>query len=472
MKNKNIADSLEHIGDDLLAEAAAKPAAKKRSFIPLVAAAAAVVAITVAAVPIGIWMKNADPNTKIILPPIQSDTNIILPPIRSGMKITGMREKSEGTQISTSEWSASLAANDFPYGIIVEAKVNEILPDVYDQFGYGKYYVVVFDVSDVLLGEDVPKQIFYRYYAKDGKDLFLQCDTYIMSLRQVGIEKYPLINMSKNEIAFFSMMFESRVGDPTYCSTIGFNNGILNESFFDDGVFLLIDDPDNADRYPAHRGDTLEQTRERVKKYISDPPENSVYETKDLSNSYYKFRTASNLFSTDEARKLWERISADGNVFMQDGSRFTRMINGFETEERIRVYTDGSGSVNVEWTGEVFSDDDLTKLPDLGTFIEQLDLNSIVPPHTTLTPDKKRQYCDATGWYTKVNGQVYGGVKIVFFYTNQRGERYYDDIYYLAKTDGTFTRLEASEMKEVIGDDVHLWSSTTYKYNQPFYISY
>jgi hypothetical protein len=150
-------------------------------------------------------------------------------------------------------------------------------------------------------------------------------------------------------------------------------------------------------------------------------------------------------------------------IFLQeyDGATrvtYTRLINGLRTNEQIVV----QGKTVIR-SGEMFTEADLAELPDLCGFIEKLDLDSLEQPNGAYYQDMDvwRHCFRATGLYAKVNGQIYGVVKVTWHYI-QNGTcghvlpHYYDAIYYLVDADGSYRTVTYQELYQLIGGDKFL----------------
>ena len=90
-----------------------------------------------------------------------------------------------------------------------------------------------------------------------------------------------------------------------------------------------------------------------------------------------------------------------------------------------------------------------------------LNLSELQPPHTDLSEYMTFKYLRGQGFYRKVEGEVYGIVRLQWHYSCFRqweDNIYYDgyvmdDCYYLYDSEGNGRIMEREELREVIGDD-------------------
>jgi len=138
-----------------------------------------------------------------------------------------------------------------------------------------------------------------------------------------------------------------------------------------------------------------------------------------------------------------------------------RIVNGFCTRECARVDLITGEIIR---SGEAFTESDLPSVPDIGGYIARLDIDSATPTHTPDLESLRRAGANASGWYTKVDGKLYGIVKIDFAYTDLSGLRIYRDCtYVLFSPDGKAETVEREYLASVIGNDAGI---DTYDYGE------
>ena len=121
---------------------------------------------------------------------------------------------------------------------------------------------------------------------------------------------------------------------------------------------------------------------------------------------------------------------------------------------------------SVKLQGEAFNAEDLKSMPDLTQILSSLDLENMTPPNTKELDRLKILRSGANGWYTKVGNRVYGIVRVSWTMCpkDQNYLRYFDDIYYLATSDGQYRQISRQDLQRRIGSDPNI---STYGYNEP-----
>lgn len=96
-------------------------------------------------------------------------------------------------------------------------------------------------------------------------------------------------------------------------------------------------------------------------------------------------------------------------------------------------------------------------MPDLSALLAKLDLDTMTPPHTTVQEDFTLHNCGAEGQYIKVDGTVYGIVKVSWYYLQpieNYSVGYYDALFYLVQADGTYREATRIELEAALGRDL------------------
>ncbi len=338
----------------------------------------------------------------------------------------------------------------FWINLVVQARVLEILPNLYqDPLTNQKYHILRMETLDVINGQNFPQEFYLRLDSYLSTEL--ECfDSLILSLEQVGIENQLMINTNQHTMDSFSLLFQVyHHYAPYFGSVVAFTDGVFAPSLFKMKGWsnaehyledILSDEPPKyMHDYPAKAGYTPADTKAEINNRInnSSAPERyrdlTVYTQASFPHSEVFDYVKTGLFAH----------------FRPGNPVYTRIVNGFPTTERIIMLDD-----TVTYEGEAFTQLDLQAMPDIGAFIEDLNLNAIDPPHIEDTSNLNLHSCGATGLYTKVDGQVYGVVKI--FWTYFEKDTYYssvvyDGLYYLATTDGTIRPIERDELTDLIG---------------------
>ena len=397
--------------------------------------------------------------------------------------------------LSEGEWKDYAGNPGFHAQTVIEAKVIEILPNIYLYPGANKTYRIArLEIIDTIRGEGLPKEIYYRYSYYD-EHLFDGYDSLIFSLEQIGIENYVMVNKTQGKIEYFPHMFETcYVDDPGYGSVIAFTNGIIDTSLWRrathllppvDGMYLiehiLIKEQDPINRnnryYAADIGDTVEQVKTNILEACAN--EDSNFSMFDVIRNTPDYVTAEDVFLSDSQKALWNYVSPDNKnvfchtltvgVYYRVSIEYTRVIHGCLTNEVIST----SGGIGRHGFVENRADDnpdrydnytaeDLSRVPNIAFVIDQLDLAALIPPHITLDEKTILRGCEALGWYRNIDGKIYGIVRIhwVYDYNNENGSNMYiqDDMYYLYDADGNGCIIEREELKSIIVKDSNIMS--------------
>jgi len=412
----------------------------------------------------------------IVVPMLLKDSTVIpepdnflpqIPTTSSGSKITGMYEIQSGTPASPYSNDKMPAIPSFPILTVIEAKVIEVLPDTYRLPNSGTVYRIArLEVVDQIHGSDLPSEIFLRF-AHHHAAVFDGYDTFIFSLKQIGVENYLMVNRREKEMVYFPNMFKLCNGDDLYFGcAIAFNNGKVDVNFWDASAYdKLKYNLSNPENYPVSVDTTLKQAKANVitlskSKQWADNANRSDYVTADDVFAAGESKGIREYVAPSETNFFMHSIDADKNwVF----ANYTRVINGFVTEEVILLNREQNGTV--ERRGEAYTEKDLQKLPDIGTALYDLKLPDIAPPHIEITNEMYISYRHAQGFYQKANGKTYGIIRIIWEYSYHGIDNCYisDDCYYLYDEDGNGRVVERDELKEIIGENNRIIASFEYE---------
>ncbi len=488
MKENEFLNGVSHIETDVverfvsmdneLQEKAKKPKKGIWLRVGAIAACFMLIAGTVIAVHL---LRN--PGDKPINPPDNDVPSIST--VTSGEKITGVQALEQGSRPSINGGKADILSPGFTINTVIEAEVIEVLPDTYYFAASDNMpiHIARLRVVDQIRGEGFPNEIFL-YYPYYDTDVFDGYDCFIMSLRQEGVENYALVNGTQSRVDFFSNMFAvSLTWDLGYGSVIAFNDGEVDEGFWEKTDYLfsksfipgknLSDFAHSIESYPASENTKISE----VKSNIIELAKNG--EDWHVSSAGYDYFTSDDIFVSEEAKAIKAYLEpSETNVFVYElsfsgnGERitagFTRIINGFKTDETIYINGHNGDNGNVSRRGESYTAADLSKVPNIGETLEKLDLSELKPPHTEIKDGMYLKYANATGVYRKVDGKVYGIVRVIWLHACPEWENacIVDDCYYLYDENGTGSILERDELKEIIGDDPFIpWMLYKYPYN-------
>ena len=358
---------------------------------------------------------------------------------------------------------AAPATDAYMRGLGVVAKVIEVLPDIYvaEEYSWAvatKYHILRLEILEVLYGENIPREIYFRLPLRLDPSLDEYDCIVIGGMTQVGFEEYAMINASKNRVESFTLLFG--------CSSFTNRGAILP---FKDGVFSLEHWKKSGwyagkwenltinsfcygdERFPAWEGCTLKDTKRKIRELRDE--EGAVIRSESVKTK--------DIFSTEEQKEILAYVKPyENGLFVQkaycDSGTviFTRIIGGFLTNEKIHMTDEGE----IKYDGEQFTQNDLANIQNLGAFVSTLDLESLAPPHTPgyESLETVTRYFKAK--YVKHNGVVYGVVRVKW--TLEKAGKswkdtfyYDDDLYYLIMPDGTCHPIESDKLAEYIGED-------------------
>lgn len=454
MRGDELLDVLEHIDPDLIEQADRKPKAIWLRWTAVAACLALAIGLCALLLP---GKAPLDGSTPTVLDmPTGSVTPTLPDPPSAPRELLDLIEHKiysqplTGVQVLGSPGFNTNAGVSyeppefyFMSNLVVEAKVVRILPDQYwDPMNNSAYHIIQMETVEGLLGKDLPKEFYFRLSVGMSAELG-RFDRLILSMSQVGIENYLLYNKTTQTGEVFSLLFEAyNARRPHYGSVIAFTDGVVDMSLWE-----LEDWHVGGSAVEAMRGLTLEDIKDKV-------PDNTD-RIIEIGNLYV--RTRANF----AASPVYEYVSPfENGIFAHTYDsrlstvRYCRLINGFMTTEQILVTED-----TVTYEGEAFTEEDLKALPDLGALMATLDLDTMSPPHMEYYEqmDVRLRQKGATGKYIKVDGQVYGIVKVTWqFLDNGVYDAtcsYYDALYYLVSADGSSRIVERTELEMLVGED-------------------
>lgn len=281
----------------------------------------------------------------------------------------------------------------------VHVRIKEILPDVYRHPFVEHdtdFYILRLRVLETIVGEGIPRDIYFALPAYLSTDL-MEYDSFIMTIEQMGLEAYPMLNVTQKRMETFSLLFTTPTHDQVSIvgsdektalekgAVLAFSGNQLDTSLWDKpgwGAYKtrvaqwLTDESVWA--YPGKTGRNLPDTKAAIKELFSQ----------------HKYTPASRLDVIGEDHFAWEEAQAaiayvksqgqgafslylsgdmhyyDTNgYFDNDMLIYCRIINGFATNERIVIQKETRPNdpayQNVEYSDARFTEEDMEKLPDL-----------------------------------------------------------------------------------------------------------
>ncbi len=399
--------------------------------------------------------------------------------VQGGNTVTGKQQSFYGDLSSGEGDNAEIYSPAFEIQTVVEAEVIEVLPDAYYNvawtWAYNPCHVVKLRVIDQIRGTGLPEEIYlcYPYY---DTTIFDGYERFIMSLGQVGIENYALINDTQGKVECFPNMFEvPRTRDIGYGCVIAFNNGKVDDGFWDRADYLetklwgdknsIIDTMLNylspTNEFPAIRNSTVDEVKANIIAFANNEDNWCV------SVKGYDYVTADDVFITEQGKTIRAYVQPNGaSVFMhvitpgkeRTIAQYTRLINGFVTDEIIWLNGMNGENGNVVKSGAEYTAEDLAQAPDIGQAIAGLDISGMKPPHMIITKDMHFGYVYAEGTYRKVLGKVYGVVRVTwrYNYTDITNAYKCDDMYYLYHENGRGHVVSRFRLRLMLGNDAFI----------------
>lgn len=417
----NHEDLFEAIGaaDEGLLEKSEKRYSRKKVFFAAVAACL-VLALTVAT----LWPQGAVSPRRLIAPEriswsVYSDYQIAEEDVETGYLMI-----------------ADANAKQFAGTMSIEAKVVEVLPDLYSipgtRISLGDCHILRLQVLDEIVASNMPEEIYYYLPQRLDADL-TQYDSLILNLRQLGLENYLVINENKRQVELFSLLFGMDAYAPENGAVMAFTDGKLDLSLWDKEGWdecrdwIIRSATSEQGIYPGNVNRSIEET----KTFILQQAERSITE----GNYWFQTEAVTNdIFDWWEAKRVLryvkpfkngvfsQRTTIDFSVSNPEYSgvdvMYTRMIDGFGTNETYRILCSYDKSFReVTESGVRFTEQDLENLPDLVSVVQ--DWKSYLPEKYQGNA-AENHFCGVGGTYYKMEDGIWG---VVFIYW---GEPYED----------------------------------------------
>lgn len=454
MRGDELLDILEHIDPALIEEADRRPKAPWLRWTALAACLALVIGLC------ALFLPGEEGPAGTALPLMDLLNHQVY-----SQPLTGEQVKGSPTSGNTGTHSGTQGvppAFEFRCRLMVEGKVAEVLPDTYTEaLSQLECRILRVQTLDDILGQNFPREFYLRIDARMSTELG-QYDSLIFSLKQVGIEDYLMLNRTTNTLETFTLLFELNSSWYSPDNTaLAYTDRELDASLWElPGWSLgsyaeerILEDGYNG-RAPARAGSSPADTKAEIRKRAAknqklqtlrvesqaDFPENSVFEyVKPFANGVF-----------DQEYDSTNRVT------------YTRLINGLRTNEQILV----QGKTVIR-SGEAFTEEDMAALPDVAGLVSAVDLEHMQNPHARYYEgrDVRLWRKGATGMYAKVDGQVYGIVKVTWVFLQNgvydTSVDYYDALYYLMEPDGSIRTATYEELYKLLREDSFLVKPTT-----------
>ncbi|MBO5042689.1 MAG: hypothetical protein J6D87_06970 [Clostridia bacterium] len=406
----------------------------------------------------------------IVAPPTQETTS---EPTRPNIPLVNSHTPSPEPQYDGSPYaepsSGGAAAEMRPDGISVTAKFIEVLPDTYtffDDWSQYEYRILRMQTVKLLKGVEMTEEFYYLVPVNYMTDFSLYHQFVILDMAQFGYDLFVMYNQSRQTAENFTLPLfgyrnPHRMGD----NLIAFDaNGNLDLRLWTSNAYWN-EETEYAQKQPPV---TLTEAEEKAKPQGNWADDLYVHLLTDI---------------TGDAAEVLDRIrSFENGIFVPKFSsiilflrpevqfRATRYINGFATNESVRVWCK-------EWTGgeqdtfalskAQFHEEDLKNLPDLSSAMASVVTayhnGEITPPHIDENAIKKSTGYGIFGWYAKTPGGVIGIVRVTFSFDAKDTHTYrslFDDAYYIVTPGATeCTAIDRDELVKLLGE-----YETTYIY--------
>lgn len=288
-----------------------------------------------------------------------------------------------------------------------EVKIRKVFSDqyIYMLNERVRWYVLELQVLDQIGGENIPEIIYCwvpaQYYNPD----ITKYDSLIIGMTQSGMEGFALLNADTRRVEYFGTMFN-------FQGYIAFNNGkvemSMNKLQLTDKVLgcCQCNNPDHI--YVAHLGRSLEETKQAIRKAQEIVAEKGK-----------TAKAATPAVLSGEAKEVYDYVSDvnNGVFFQQTGNAneflYTRYINGYYTDE-IYLINAATGEVRgPDKDGGRYTAEDIKAAPELEEAMKNIDTSKLtVPTEPELDVSRRREFKCFEGSYRKVDGKVYGVVKV------------------------------------------------------------
>lgn len=343
----------------------------------------------------------------------------------------------------------------------VVAKAVEELPGIYQSLNeYGStetngYRLLRMEVIDDL--QSGIEGTFYYLLPQDLKGDLTKYDALLISMCLLP-QNYVL--RCGGELVAFEYLFADHEDLPQLGNIIAFTDGVFDESLWQEESWYYgyqfaksYLDRGNGNLL-VDRGSTLEgalQRREiQLRENYQEPQESSKINLHD--------------YQTEAAREAMEYLKPfENGIFIPERIRHTyrvrRYINGCPTNEWVEIDPKNETVTRSEYR---FEDADFENLPDLASYIADLDLTKLTPQHIDTT-GKTMSFNSAVGWYEKTDTGVYAVVRVAWSfwewldiedYSATMG--YYDETFILLDETGAHV-ISREELTALIGQNRNIY---------------
>ncbi len=340
---------------------------------------------------------------------------------------------------------------------VVEAKITEILPDTYttpkEILGGDRWHILQMQTIDVIIGKNMPRA-FYLMLPESYSTELSAYDSFIISMHQRSLDEYTLINASQCRYESFSPIFVPASGShvpgevaaaisTSSCafSILPFRNGFLDTSIWDEDMWdreLIAEEllsPDSV--FPVKKGYSRLAAKIAILAYREKYRKN----LRPFNGKFFTWED----YPTETADFAARFLPFENGTYSQSLSfsnykgrtEYTRVINGFVTNERHIVNENGT---TVE-SAVIFTETDMDKLPDLTAVLKATLAEN--PEGSTDTTD----LAEVRAGYHKDGETLFGYIRVVWADRNKEVAAKNLILY----SDGTMRELPLTEWKALQG---------------------
>ncbi len=341
----------------------------------------------------------------------------------------------------------------YEHGFVVTARAVERIEGVYETPArYGSmtverlciYRMQVLDALD----EGLPQMFYYAIPEKYDEDL-TKYDTLLISMFQQGVD-YQLIHVETGRLDIFDHLFYESW--PFYGDIIAFRDGVFDislwkcENWIDApySIYLFMTKY-GIPNLLVSDGITLEAVVEKIlQRRQNEAYTPQVYYTNELTGDAAQALQ----YVRSCAPGTYVGSARHGRLDNYGGKRvfYTRYVNGYPTNAYIAIDRETN---TAEYSPASITQADLENLPDLGAYIQSLDLDALSPPNKDVQ-GLELLHRVAYGWYEKTESGLYAMVKIAWAYQGEKPHRICDDMYIHLTADGPQVLTE-EEVEDLIG---------------------
>ena len=377
-------------------------------------------------------------------------------------------------------------------GYDVKAKVVKNHPDKYYKLDVSSekkptaYRLIQMETIEVIHGENVPKYFLYLIRDSLYVDMSLY-DSLLISLHQLGTEKYVLRNATQNRMEYFDLLIFTDAGDhPDLGNIIAFTNGVFDESLWKNESWRYgyqfgksyLDNPNGnyLGDFVVKRGDSEKTVINNIKKDFDEWNEFQYERDGEYSKPKPVITLSTLNFETKEAQEALAFVEPFKNgVFSQqlDGMKrliFKRFINGCQTEEMIII---DIATEEVTYSEVRYTAEDMAKMENISAHLSEMAKaykeQLPKPPH--MDPAGKRLFgLNLYAWYAKVDRKLYGVIKTAWLYLED-SYQYYDEAYILYDmSDSTAIEISREDLIDLLGPrNIHTYGELGAKEGKTYY---